>query len=486
MNHNKLIKGFKWSTLGNVGMAIFQLSQIAILTRFLTKDIFGLVAMAVLVVNFTNIFVEMGITSAILHVKKATKREYSSLYWLSFFISLLLYFIIFILAEFVSNFYNEPQLTEVVRILGLNIVFIAIGQQFRTMLQKNMEFDKITKVNLLSYFVSLIVAILLAYFNFGIYSLIYSTLISSLIASLLFLFLCFSKYPIIIYFKFKDTKKFLNVGVYSLGSNILDFFSREIDLIVIGKILSTESLGVYSLVKQISLKLYSMLMPIIFNVLTPFLTSLNNHKEKMELTFLKIVYYVVNITFPIYLIIILAAKEILLILYGEKYQYAYVTLVCLAIFQANFSLVKPLGSLQIATGKTNIGFYWTIFRNILTFSMLLFINWLGFNTVENIAFSLATLSVFLLLATWSVQINNMTDISFKNYLNQFYKPLIIIIIISFLKIFILDNLIEFTNHVLTGLVKIIIGLTFYLFLLLIWDKKQLIKKFNLILYDKGR
>lgn len=483
---NSLIKGFKWSSIGTIGMAVFQLMQIAILTRFLPKEAFGLIALAVLVVNFTNIFVEMGVTSAILHVQKATSKEYNSLYWLSFFLALFLYSIIFLSAEFVSNFYNEPELKNIIRVLGLNIVFISIGQQYRTLLQKNMKFDVITRINLFAYFIAMVIAVMLALFNFGVYSLVYSTLAGSLLASLLFLINYYKHCPLKFHFKIIETKQFLNIGFFTLGSNVLDFFSREIDIIIIGKILPPGVLGVYSLVKQIGLKLYSILTPIIFNVLNPFLASLNQQKDKMEDAFLKIVYNVVNITFPFYLILILSAQEIITFLYGIDYKDSYKVLIYMAIFYASFSIVKTLGSLQIATGKTYIGLYWTIFRNIFTITLLLFVGWSGFNKIENFAFSIASLSIFLILMTWVLQVKRMTSISFANYFQQFYKPLLFLLLVSFLKIVLIDVYITASSYIVNAIIKIAVGLLIYASLLWFTDKKQLVSNLNLIKSEKNR
>ena len=79
----KAVSGIKWTTIGTIGRALFQLLQISILTRFLPKEAFGLIAMALFVINFTNIFVDMGMSSAILHRQNATRNEYSSIYWLN-------------------------------------------------------------------------------------------------------------------------------------------------------------------------------------------------------------------------------------------------------------------------------------------------------------------------------------------------------------------------------------------------------------------
>lgn len=474
-NRKLLLKGFKWSTIGTIGLALFQLLQLAILTRLLPKEAFGLIALAVLVVNFTNIFVEMGITSAILHVRKASSEEYSSLYWLNIGVSTFLYLMVYYLSPLFADFYNESELTQVVRLLGLNLIFIALGQQHRTLLQKDMRLDVIAKVNIFAYVIGLIVAVALAYNNYGVYSLVYSTLISSLIASILFLTIRMKSFPVKLHFKIKETRRFLKVGVFSLGSNVLDFTSREVDIIIIGRVLPSETLGVYSLVKQISLKLYSVLMPIIFNVLNPYLAKLNDSKKQLESAFLKIVYSLVNITYPLYLILILAAEEIISVFYGEQYSYAYKVLVYMSIFQASFSVIKPLGSLQIATGKTNVGFYWTILRNFVTVILLLFINKVGFNSIEEIALSIAILSLILLLVSWPMQIKKMTSVSFKNYFNQFNIALFALLMVSFLKVIILDKYISFNVILINGIFKVVIGIFVYSLIVYALDRNKIVE-----------
>lgn len=85
------VSGVKWTSVEKIGKAVFQLLQIAILTRFLPTEAFGLVAMALVVIGFTNIFVDMGLTSAILYKQDANQKEYSSIYWLNLAISISLY-----------------------------------------------------------------------------------------------------------------------------------------------------------------------------------------------------------------------------------------------------------------------------------------------------------------------------------------------------------------------------------------------------------
>ena len=102
------ISGLKWTTIGTLGNALFQLLQVSILARYLPREAFGIVAMALFVVNFSNIFVDMGISTAILHRQNATKKEYSSIYWLNLLVSLFLYLCLLLCTPLISAFFKSP------------------------------------------------------------------------------------------------------------------------------------------------------------------------------------------------------------------------------------------------------------------------------------------------------------------------------------------------------------------------------------------
>ena len=473
-----VIQGLKWTTIGTVGRAIFQLLQISILARFLPKDAFGLVAMALFVIQFSNIFVDMGMTSAILHRQNATKKEYSSIYWLNIFIALILYALLNIITPFASVFYEEPELLKLIPILGVNLLLLATGRQHRTIMQKDFEFGTIAKIELVSYFSGLISAIFFAINDFDLYSLVYSTLIASLISNSLFLFFNLRKNPISLYFKFKDTKPFLRIGSFTMGSTLLDFFSKEIDVLIIGKMLGSESLGLYSLAKQIVLKLYSIVNPIMLNVLNPFLSSIQKEKERMKLYYLKVVRLLATFNFPIYLILIVASKEILTILYGKDYEMGYVILSFLAITYAINSISNPVGSLQIATGRTDLGFKWTVIRLLFTPLIILLASKININVV---AISIVILSVLLIIPLWYVQVKPMANINLKEYLNQFLKPFVVLLFIAFGAMIVNELFLLPFGVFLNAIIKIASALTIFISLLWFFDRKRIIEIYTLFL-----
>ncbi|MEL7601202.1 MAG: MOP flippase family protein [Proteiniphilum sp.] len=464
------ISGIKWTTVGTIGSALFQLLQVSILTRFLPKEAFGLVAMALFVVNLSNIFVDLGMTSAILHRQNATKNEYSSIYWLNIFISLFLYGILFLGSPVVARFYNQPELLMLVPILGTNLLLMASGRQHRTIMQKQFQFKGIAFTELISFFLGLIAATLLAINDFGVYSLVYSTLIASFISNSLFLIQNLRLNPIRIRFRLKETKPFLKIGGFTMGSTLLDFFSREIDILIIGKMLGAESLGVYSLAKQIVLKLYSIVNPIILNVLSPILSSIQKEKEKIKQYYLRIIYLLASLNFPAYFLIIILSKEILGILYGPDYISGYLVLSFLAISYALNTMGNPVGSLQIATGRTDVGFRWTIIRVLITPLVIYFASLLNINFV---AASIALLSLILVIPAWRIMLKPIANIKLNEYLQQFWKPYTILLVLSGLYFSFLQFYELPYSIIINAIIKGITGILLFLILVYLFDRNRM-------------
>ncbi len=477
------VSGIKWTTVGTFGRALFQLLQISILTRFLPKEAFGLVAMALFVVQFSNIFVDMGMTSAILHRQNATRNEYSSIYWLNIFISLFLYGFLLFGAPIIARFYDEPELRLLVPILGANLLLLASGRQHRTIMQKQFQFKAIAITELISFSLGLIAAILLAINDFGVYSLVYSTLLASLISNSLFLIQNLQLNPIRFHFRLKETKPFLKIGGFTMGSTLLDFFSRETDILIIGKMLGAESLGVYSLAKQIVLKLFSIINPVVVTVLSPLLSSIQKEKARLKSSFLKIIKYLAYINFPLYVLIIAASTEILHVVYGPGYAGSFPVLSFLAFAYCLAALSNPVGSLQIATGRTDLGFKWTILRAIVT-PPVIFAG--ALINIEAVAAFYALLSLFFIIPLWFIQLKPMANISLKEYLSQFSKPLIFFLAAT-LAIYLIGDKIEITNNIiLNAIIKVSITLLAFFIFILSFDKKAFLETYKLLISTINR
>lgn len=472
----KLLSGTKWTTISTIGRSLFQLIQISILTRFLAKEDFGLVAMAGVVINFTNIFAELGFTSAVLHKQAPTSNEYSSLYWTNIVISLILYLILLLLTPLAASFYQDSRLINIIPILGVNLVISSVGKLHITIMQKKFKFKLISTIELASIVVGVIAAIVLAMNDYGIYSLIISSLIATSVTTFLALLLSLSSTPIRFYFNFNDLRDYFKVGGYTFGSQILSFFTNDIDTLIIGKLLGAEALGLYNLSKNIAVKVYSIVNPIVMRVLTPILAEMQKDRELLKENYLKVVSYLAYINIPIYLIIVICSKELLFFLYGKDYVSGYVILSFMAIYYCANSINNPVGSLQIATGRTDIGLKWALFCLIVYPAAIFITAPLGINFV---AISRGLLSVILIYPLWRMQLRIMIKIKLKEFIIIFAKPFSIFILFTFLYLSFTSTQILLTP-IMSLTIKFLSVLLLYSTIIYLIDKDNLLLKYKKI------
>lgn len=183
------MQGMMWTTASTVIRSIVSLLQISILTSFLSKEDFGVVAICNLFIGFSHIFLDMGISVGILHKQDITKNQFSSLFWLNIFSGVLLTCILCCISPLVAKAYNDPILVNLLILLSLTVFFSSIGAQHRTVQQKLMRFRYISFVEIATSFLTLGVAVYLVMNGYGVYSLIYSTMFNALFSNSVFLIL---------------------------------------------------------------------------------------------------------------------------------------------------------------------------------------------------------------------------------------------------------------------------------------------------------
>ena len=267
------------------------------------------------------------------------------------------------------------------------------------------------------------VAVLLAWSGYGVYSLVWSTIISILIPSLIYLVygLRVDK-NITFHFNFLETLSYLKIGIFQIGSRFFDYLARELDIFIISSTLGRDMLGVYSLCKKIVLMLYSIISPILMNVLTPLFAEIQGSTKELQSKFTKLIEIVSTLNYPLFFLVALLAPGIIRILYGTSYVDYHLIMSLLSINYGILSVSGVLTASQVALGRTDVGFYWTIFR-IITTSLYVYIGSL---------FSLTGIAVAVLLGTlinlipfWYIQIRKILHIPLKVFLGDQLVPFLV-------------------------------------------------------------
>lgn len=414
------ISGIKWTTISTVIITIAQILKISVLARFLDKADFGLMALVMFVLGFMNLFMDMGLTTAILHKQTISKNEYSSLYWLNFVFSIILYLFILLITKPVSIFYSEKELIYLLPLMGLSLIVSAFGRQFKTIEQKELNFKFISIGDIISALISVIAAIYFAVNNFGIYSLVYAALIQFVINNLYFFIFGLIKKRIRFYFSFMDTKAFLKIGVYQVGGQVLNYFNRDLDILIIGKFLGTELLGGYSLAKQLVYRPYQVANPIMLKVASPLMAKYQNNIKDLKSKYLTLINFISTAYMFILVLFIIFAPTIVYIFYGNDYENIILLARILSIFAYLRALGNPIGSLVIATGRTDLDFYWSLFVTII-FPIPVFIG--SLYNIETVAVAITIFTFLLIYPGWHFLVNKMINATFKEYFLAFIPNL---------------------------------------------------------------
>lgn len=471
------ISGVKWNAISRAYSALAKMLQMIILARFITKDEFGLMGVAVLVNSFCLVFADMGLSSAVMHFQDLNHKQFSSFYWLNLVMGLILMLIAGACSPLVADYYDQPELVGIISITSIMLFTESVYTLQRAIQQKNLNFKFMSVLEIISATIMLVSNTALAMIGFGVYSMVYSTLLASIIKAAAYLYMgLFKEHNICLHFKINDIKRPLKIGIYLVASGILDFFTAQMDALIISSNFTMELFGVYTLCKTLACRIFQFVNPVVTNVLTPLMAKIQSDKEKMTYYYFKSIDMLGTINFPVYSIFALLSFSILFILYGESYsQYAFL-LFCLSYYYSFISCNNPVGALLISTGRTDLDMYWTIFRICFYIPYYYCCSQLS---LWLFAVGVALLPVITSYPYWRIVFSKVSTISFSAFFMVPIKPFLCCI--PLLPIYFLDHWIATPILSLVILSPLVIG--GYSLLTFIFRKQLALEAISTIRHD---
>ena len=166
-SNKKVTSGFLWIYLENTSAQIVSFLVTIVLARLLEPTHYGTIALLTVFIALAQIFVTSGISSALIQKKDADELDYSTMFWFNLTVSLVLYFILFICAPSISNYYNRPELVLVLRVLAISIPLSAFNCIQQAYVSSHFIFKKSFISNSGGVIISGFVGILMAYLGYG-------------------------------------------------------------------------------------------------------------------------------------------------------------------------------------------------------------------------------------------------------------------------------------------------------------------------------
>lgn len=457
----KAISGVKWTATSTVITTGLHFIQLIILARLLGPSAIGLMGMIMVVIGFSQAFSDMGISNAIIHRQDATKKQLSSLYWLNLFAGIIVFIILILITPLVVSFYQEPKLTELMHWAALVFIIIPFGQQFQVLLQKELRFNTLAKIEVTSSVSGTMTTIVFALLGFGVISIVWGQVVNSFIKMLNLVILGWGSWRPQLHFKMSDLEGYLSFGLYQMGERTINYFNSNLDYIVIGRFLGPEALGYYTLAYNIIILPVSKINPIITKVAFPVFSKIQTQDEKLKKGYLKVLNILSYINFPIFFGLSVTAYLFVPIIFGNEWMQSILLIQILAFVGLLRSTGNPVGSLLLSKGRADLGFKWNLFLMVTQIPGILIGLWLG--GVIGVAVAFLILQIIFSIFNYIILIRRLLKPCLRDYILSMWKPLWMSMVMA-ISVSAISFIFTFENNILLLTIQVIIGILVYMLL----------------------
>lgn len=352
ISRGTIIKSILWRFFEKISVQGVQFIVTIVLARVLSPAEFGIIALISIFIILSNVIVEGGLTTALIQKKDADNIDFSTIFYTNLAVSLSLYIILFLAAPFIASFYDEPQLTSVVRVLSITIFFYAFNAVQMAYVAKHMLFRKMFTVSLISSISAGCLGIALALLNLGVWALVAYNLSMTVFTTLIMWFVIKWR-PLLIFDKIRFRGLF-NYGVKIFFTNFIITLFVNIRSLIIGKMYSAGTLAVFDRGKQLPCLIMDNITAAIQVVMLPAFSNEQDDRPKVKSMLSRAIKTSSLFIFPLLVVLFVTAKPLVLFLLTDKWIEAvpFVRIFCVAyillpIQMTNMEVIKSLGKSNI-------------------------------------------------------------------------------------------------------------------------------------------
>ena len=367
---SKTISGLLWKFAERIGAQAITFVLSIILARLLSPSDYGAIAILLVFITIADVFVNAGFGSALIQKKDADDLDFSSVFYFSFIFSVFVYFVVFLAAPFIANFYSMPILEQTLQVLALRIPVAAINSVQQAYVSRNMQFKKFFYSTLSGTATSAVVGIFMAYNGYGIWSLVWQYLSNAVINTIV-LFSVINWHPQLV-FSWQRLKSLFSYGWKLLLSGLLDTGYQSLNSLLIGKFYTPADLAFFDTGKKFPMVIVNNINSSISSVLFPALASEQDEPEKVKAHTRKAIQISSYIMWPMMLGMAACADNIVSLVLTDKWLSAvpYLQIACITyglwpIHTANLQAIN-------AMGRSDIFLKLEIVKKIVGISILMF------------------------------------------------------------------------------------------------------------------
>lgn len=369
-----VVSGIKWTSISTFGRRILALVANIVLARLLTPADFGLVAMAAVGLGFIDIFKDLGTGTALIQRKQVSEELLSSIFWVNVGFGLFATTAAIACAPLIGAFYKESRVGPI--LIGMSISFLlsALTIVQNCLLQRQMAFVVLAKIEVAAAVVSYTVGIGAALLGHGVWSLVYQVITNSAVFLVLIWFA--SDWRPRFRFDWSEVKSVMHYSLNLAGYNVFYFFSQNVDNFLIGRYLGTEALGYYDLAYRLMTFPMQAISAVFGKVMLPFYAQAQDNMPRFRQGFIQVAVAIAFITFPLMLGLLAAREAFVLTVFGDRWAPVITLLALFAPLAALRSVVTTTGSIFVATGRADLQLRWGVFSNLFVIvGLVIGLNW---------------------------------------------------------------------------------------------------------------
>lgn len=323
-----------------------------VLARLLSPEEYGIIAIVMVFILLANVFVESGFNTALVQKKDADEVDFSSVLYLSLGVATILYGIIFVTAPFIANFYDEPILVQVLRVLSITLFIGAFNSIQNAFVARNMLFKKLFASSLGAVTISGIVGVIAAYSGLGVWALVLQQLTSQLAVAVILWFTV--KWRPHLIFSTTRVKSLFSYGSKLLASGLLDTLYINLRTLIIGRMYTPSMLGYYNRGQQFPQLIVSNINGSLQSVMLPALSAHQDDRKRVKEMMRRAVVSSSFLIFPMMVGMAVVAEPLVKIVLTEKWlpavpflQIACFTFALWPIHTANLQAINAMGRSDI-------------------------------------------------------------------------------------------------------------------------------------------
>lgn len=309
--------GVGWSAVERFSVQGAQFFIQIVLARLLVPSDYGIIAMLAIFLQIAQVFVDCGFANALVQKQQCTTSDYSTVFFFNLGVSVTIYLFFYIIAPYVAVFYEIEEITIVMRVIALVVIFNSLSIVQRTILVKKVDFKSQSIVTFCATIVSGIIGIYFAYNGYGVWALCYQQLINSFLQIVLY-------YPFVRWrpsFVFsKDSfSDFFGFGSKILIARLISVIYKNLYTLTIGKKYNSEDLGFFSRAEQFAIFPSANIGGIISRVSYPIFSKIQDDDQKLTKAYREIICYSSFLIFPLMFGLASLANPFIEIMLGTKW-----------------------------------------------------------------------------------------------------------------------------------------------------------------------